>query len=153
MPPGSSSLMDNQPLRRSRTQSLPTGVAPSQQEPFKRFKSPLHVSCEADEEVEDNFEADDEISTRNSSRRPSTVAKEEIAQARRLNNEIISSNSKSKSENAAIDARGGSKESVSSNRSNSLFGTMYSIGGSFWNFIRGNPTHTKSIFSNSPVCF
>lgn len=135
--------MTDNPLRRSRTQSLPSV---HDQEPIKRSQSPLHTSCKVEEEAEEeNFEADDETSTKSISRRPSTVAKEEIAQARRLSEKLSNTNDTSHSNVIKSNDTRTTKESSSNNRSNSLFGTIYSMGGSFWNFIRGKSKQLRTL--------
>lgn len=112
--------------RRTRVQSLPAAAQPS-------VLKDQHI-FESDIEEEENFEADDETSQINS-RRPSTVAKEEIAQARRLNERI--------SGNVSINNQSPNLSSVSSVQSStggsktSLFGSLYSLGGAVLSFIRG----------------
>lgn len=114
--------------RRTRVQSLPASSHPSDLKDQHIFESDI--------EEEDNFEADDETS-QITSRRPSTVAKEEIAQARRLNERIsgngnISINNPSpnlSSVSSVQNSTGGSKTS--------LFGSLYSLGGAVLSFIRG----------------
>lgn len=113
--------------RRTRVHSLPASSHPELKD--------QHI-FESDIEEEDNFEADDETS-QITSRRPSTVAKEEIAQARRLN-ERISGNG-----NVSINNPSPNLSSVSSVQSStgsskiSLFGSLYSLGGAVLSFIRG----------------
>lgn len=131
---------NNSPPRRSRTTSLPAASPSSQQqaELIKRPQSPLHISSSSlssSDIEEENFEADDETS-RNSTRRPSSVAKEEIAQARRLSQKISGDDLISEKEK---EERSGKTSSIqSSKESVSLFGSIYSFGGAVWNFIRGN---------------
>lgn len=122
--------------KRSRTQSLPVFV-PSEQ----LSNLDLNDESEKDSKEEYNFEADDETSEI-SSRRPSTVAKEEIDQARRLSAKMSTANRNSSPILLVNSTQLASQSSLKSSDSNeskkSLAGSIYSLGGAVLSFIRGN---------------
>ena len=114
--------------RRTRVQSLPASSLPDE---LSQTLKDQHI-FESDIEDE-NFEADDETSQINS-RRPSTLAKEEIAQARRLNERLSYISSNKPSPNLSSDS---SVQSSAEGSKTSLFGSLYSLGGAVLSFIRG----------------
>lgn len=119
--------------RRTRVQSLPTAPPPEDRRIFET------------EIEEENFEADDEISHM-ASRRPSTVAKEEIAQARRLS-EILNDSSQKSSPVLLVNSSDTNLSISSETSSRSFLGSIYSLSGAVWSFIRGTPTsmHTRKV--------
>lgn len=108
-------MSDNR--RRSRTQSLPISEA-----------TEFNLSGDTDE----NFsieEINEEIEDLAQSRRPSSIAKEEISQARRFSEKLSAPSSPSESS---------SEQPAAANSStHSLMGSIYSLGGAVWSFIRG----------------
>lgn len=115
--------------RRTRVQSLPTAPLPADQ---RIFESEIE---------EENFEADDEISHM-ASRRPSTVAKEEIAQARRLSERLNDASQKS-SPVLLVNSTDTNLSTSSTSSKQSLLGSIYSLGGAVWSFIRGTQTNDR----------
>ena len=104
-------MSDNR--RRSRTQSLPISEA-----------TEFNLSGDTDE----NFSIE-EIEDLAQSRRPSIIAKEEISQARRFSEKLSAPSSPSESS---------SEQPAAANSStHSLMGSIYSLGGAVWSFIRG----------------
>lgn len=110
--------------RRTRAQSLPASSTAEFSKDQLVFES---------ENEEENYEADDETSQINS-RRPSNVAKETIAQARRLNERISNITSNSPSPNLSSIS---SVQSSAGGSKTSLLGSIYAIGGAVLSFFRG----------------
>lgn len=106
-------MSDNR--RRSRTQSLPISEA-----------TEFNLSKDTNDSIE---EINEEIEDLAQSRRPSSIAKEEISQARRFSEKLSAPSSPSESS---------SEQPAAANSStHSLMGSIYSLGGAVWSFIRG----------------
>ena len=118
--------------RRNRVQSLPVSTLPDELAQTLRDQQIFESDIE-----EENYEADDETSQIDS-RRPSTVAREEIAQARRLSERLSSGTSKNSSPILLVNSTTDSSlPSSTGSTKSSLFGSIYSLGGAVWSFIRG----------------
>lgn len=115
--------------RRSRTQSLPPSpIAEVEENDPNDF---IDKILEDEEQIHFDYEGDSE--THKFSRNPFTVAKEEIAQARRLNEKMRISGE-------LIESSELSPTSTSSNENSSnpsLLGSIYSMGEAVFSFIRG----------------
>lgn len=112
--------------RRTRVQSLPTSSLPDELSQALNDQRIFESDIE-----EDNFEADDEATRQMNSRRPSTVAKEEIAQAHENLSHISSSKPSPNLSSAS------SVQSSAEGSKTSLFGSLYSLGSTVLSFIRG----------------
>ena len=106
-------MSDNR--RRSRTQSLVRNN-------FSEVNENAFVEGVHDEQIRI-----DEASRKSSPKKPSVIAKEEIAEARRFSEKLSSPPSPSESLSKSINSS-----------TPSLLGSIYSIGGAVWSFIRGN---------------
>lgn len=121
--------------KRIRTHSLPVSI-PSEE--LSKLEIEEHVARIFEDEVD--FEADDETSG-SSSRRPSSVAKQEIDQARRLSEKLSTATRNSSPILLVNSTNNASQSSIKSSDSGgsqrSIVGSLYSLGGAVWSYIRG----------------
>ena len=121
-------MKDNR--RRSRTQSLP--LAPNE-EIETNYRENI-------KDYDEKIEFDGEGECFEPSKKPFIAPKGEIAQARRLNEKMCASPSHTESPTL-------SAVSNADSTAPSVLGSIYSIGGAVWSFIRGKSLNYFTIFT------